>query len=57
MLILVRHADDCRSVMVDVMFFVASVGRPINVVKCEKPTLEQVHAVQKQYIEELYRWV
>ena len=56
-MILVRHADDCRSAMVDVMFFVASVGRPINVVKCEKPTLEQVHAVQKQYIEELYRWV
>lgn len=24
MLILVRHADDCRSAMVDVMFFVAS---------------------------------
>ncbi|KAH8116371.1 diacylglycerol-acyltransferase, partial [Phellopilus nigrolimitatus] len=34
---------------------VSVIGRPINVVKSEKPTLEQVHAVQKLYIEELYR--
>ena len=33
----------------------SAVGRPINVEKCEKPTLEQLHAVQKEYIEELYR--
>lgn len=34
-----------------------SVGRPINVERSEKPTLEQVHAVQKLYIEELMRCV
>ncbi|KAI5122490.1 hypothetical protein M0805_001399 [Coniferiporia weirii] len=34
---------------------VSVIGRPINVVKSEKPTLDQVHAVQKLYIEELYR--
>ncbi|KAL5492340.1 DGA1 [Sanghuangporus weigelae] len=34
---------------------VAVIGRPINVVKNEKPTLEQLHGVQKLYIEELYR--
>ena len=33
------------------------VGRPIHVEKSEKPTLEQVRAVQKEYIEELYRYV
>ena len=32
-------------------------GRPIHVVRCEKPTLEQVHEVQKRYIEELLRCV
>lgn len=34
---------------------VSVIGRPINVVKSEKPTLEEIHAVQKLYIEELYR--
>ncbi|EJD07520.1 diacylglycerol-acyltransferase [Fomitiporia mediterranea MF3/22] len=34
---------------------VSVIGRPINVEKTEKPTLEQIHAVQKLYIEELYR--
>lgn len=36
---------------------VGLVGRPINVERSEKPTLEQVHAVQKLYIEELMRCV
>ncbi|KAL4249920.1 Diacylglycerol O-acyltransferase [Abortiporus biennis] len=34
---------------------VTVVGRPIPVVRCEKPTLEEVMEVQSQYIEELMR--
>ncbi len=33
------------------------VGRPVNVVQCDKPTLDQIHEVQKRYIEELFRCV
>ncbi|KII86073.1 hypothetical protein PLICRDRAFT_44532 [Plicaturopsis crispa FD-325 SS-3] len=34
---------------------VSVIGNPIHVTKCEKPTLEDIMAVQKQYIEELTR--
>lgn len=33
------------------------VGRPVTVVQCDKPTLDQIHEVQKRYIEELFRYV
>lgn len=49
--ILNMFSDECYKRL----FF--TVGRPINVERCEKPTLDQIHAVQKLYIEELYRWV
>ena len=34
-----------------------SVGKPIHVERCEKPTLEELTRVQQQYIEELTRFV
>ncbi|TDL23700.1 DAGAT-domain-containing protein [Rickenella mellea] len=34
---------------------VSVIGRPINVEKSERPTTEQIQAVQKLYIDELYR--
>ncbi|KLO19104.1 diacylglycerol-acyltransferase [Schizopora paradoxa] len=34
---------------------VSVIGRPVNVVQCDKPTLEQIHEVQKRYIDELFR--
>lgn len=48
-------SDPRNKLMVDDDWMFRAVGRPINVVKNEKPTLEEVHAVQKLYIEELYR--
>jgi len=38
------------------MFYV-SVGKPIHVERCEKPTLEELTRVQQRYIEELTRFV
>ncbi len=35
----------------------SSVGRPIHVTKCDKPSLEDVIEVQKLYIDELTRYV
>ncbi|TFY61185.1 hypothetical protein EVG20_g7148 [Dentipellis fragilis] len=34
---------------------VSVIGRPVHVTKCDKPTLEQITAVQEAYIEELMR--
>lgn len=41
----------------DVISEMETVGRPINVEKCEQPSAEQIKHVQKLYIEELYRCV
>ena len=37
--------------------FYVSVGKPIHVRRCEKPTLEELTRVQQRYIEELTRFV
>ena len=37
--------------------FYVSVGKPIHVERCEKPTLEEQTRVQQRYIEELTRFV
>ena len=37
--------------------FYVSVGKPIHVERCEKPTLEELTSVQQRYIEELTRFV
>jgi len=37
--------------------FYMSVGKPIHVERCEKPTLEELTRVQQRYIEELTRFV
>ena len=34
-----------------------SVGKPIHVERCEKPTLEELTRVQQRYIEELTQFV
>ena len=43
------------TLMVPIIYLFFSVGKPIHVQQCDKPSMEEIMRVQKKYIEELTR--